>query len=112
MSGPKRGTWRIFYDPTPQRLADLSQFAMRQDAWLERHGSFVGRFLGNDALAQARAALTSFINTSPWATRTPASTPTARHGPCSTSSTGMLPKSNSSGAWKNRQGRSTWLRRW
>jgi len=44
------------YDPTPQRLADLSQFAMRQDAWLERNGSFLGRFLGSEALAEARAA--------------------------------------------------------
>jgi hypothetical protein len=56
MSGPKRGTWRFVYDPKPQRLADLSRFAARQDAWLERHGSFVGRFLGGEALARARAA--------------------------------------------------------
>jgi len=56
MSGPKRGTWHIVYDPTPTRLADLSRFAARQDAWLERHGSFVGRYLGNEALARARAA--------------------------------------------------------
>jgi hypothetical protein len=56
MSGPKRGTWHIVYDPTPTRLADLGQFAARQDAWLERHGSFIGRYLGNEALARARAA--------------------------------------------------------
>jgi len=56
MSGPKRGTWRFVYDPTPQRLADLGQFAMRQGTWLERNGSFVGRYLGNEALARARAA--------------------------------------------------------
>jgi len=56
MSGPKRGTWRFVYDPTPTRLADLAQFAARQDVWLEQHGSFVGRYLGNEALARARAA--------------------------------------------------------
>jgi hypothetical protein len=56
MSGPKRGTWRFVYDPTPQRLADLGQFAMRQDTWLERNGSFVGRYLGSEALARARVA--------------------------------------------------------
>jgi len=56
MSGPKRGTWHFVYDPTPTRLADLGQFAMRQDMWLERNGSFVGRYLGNGALARARAA--------------------------------------------------------
>ena len=56
MSGPKRGTWHFVYDPTPTRLADLSRFVARQDAWLERHGSFIGRYLGNEALARARAA--------------------------------------------------------
>jgi len=56
MSGPKRGIWRLYYDPTPARLADLSQYAMRQDAWLQRNGSFVGQFLGGEALACARAA--------------------------------------------------------
>jgi len=56
MSGPKRGTWRIFHDPTPTRLSDLSRFAARQDAWLERNGSFVERHLGGEALAEARAA--------------------------------------------------------
>jgi len=56
MSGPKRGTWHFVYDPTPTRLADLRGYIARQDAWLERHGSFIGRYLGNEALARARAA--------------------------------------------------------
>lgn len=56
MSGPKRGTWRIVYDPTPQRLADLSGFAGKLDVWLERHGRFLEAELGTDALAQAHAA--------------------------------------------------------
>jgi len=56
MSGPKRGTWHIVYDPTPTRLADLRRFAARQDVWLERHGSLVGHCLGNEALTRARAA--------------------------------------------------------
>ena len=57
MSGPKRGTWRFVYDdPTPTRLADLSRFAARQDAWLERHGEFLRRFLGSVALERAVAA--------------------------------------------------------
>lgn len=56
MSGPKRGTWHIPYDPTPARLDDLSEFAAKQHAWLERHGGFVRRFLGAQALAEARRA--------------------------------------------------------
>ena len=56
MSGPKRGTWRLVHDPTPTRLDDLSQYAARQDTWLERNGSFVARYLGSEALTQARAA--------------------------------------------------------
>jgi len=56
VSGPKRGTWYLTYDPTPTRLADLAQYAVRQDQWLDRHGSFVERWLGNEALTRARAA--------------------------------------------------------
>jgi hypothetical protein len=56
MSGPKRGYWRIRYDPTPTRLDDLSGFAAKQSAWLARNGSFIERFLGSEALAAARAA--------------------------------------------------------
>jgi len=56
MSGPKRGTWRIYHDPTPARLADLEEFAANQDAWLVRNGSFIERFLGREALAKARSA--------------------------------------------------------
>jgi hypothetical protein len=56
MSGPKRGTWRFVYDPTPTRLADLSQFAARQTAWLGQHGEFLRRFLGSVALERAVAA--------------------------------------------------------
>ncbi|KPJ77416.1 MAG: hypothetical protein AMK72_01035 [Planctomycetes bacterium SM23_25] len=56
MSGPKRGTWHIPYDPTPARLDDLSEFAARQRTWLERHGGLVERFLGTQALAEARRA--------------------------------------------------------
>jgi hypothetical protein len=56
MSGPKRGTWRIYYDPRPTRLADLEDFAASQDAWLARNGSFIERFLGREALAQAQSA--------------------------------------------------------
>jgi hypothetical protein len=56
MSGPKRGTWRIPYDPTPTRLDDLGHFAAKQEAWLKRHGAFLERHLGTQALAQARRA--------------------------------------------------------
>jgi len=56
VSGPKRGTWHIPYDPTPARLDDLSEFAARQRTWLERHGGLVERFLGTQALAEARRA--------------------------------------------------------
>jgi hypothetical protein len=53
MSGPKRGTWRIVYDPTPGRLADLERFVARQDAWLEKNGPFIRRFLGEESVARA-----------------------------------------------------------
>jgi len=56
MSGPKRGTWRIAYDPVPGRLADLSDFATKQEAWLERQGAFLERYLGRQALAEAEQA--------------------------------------------------------
>jgi len=56
MSGPKRGTWRIPYDPTPTRLDDLSHFAAKQEAWLERNGAFLERYLGPQALNEARGA--------------------------------------------------------
>ena len=56
MSGLKRGIWYIPYDPTPTRLADLEHFSTKQDAWLERHGPFVRRYLGKEAFATAQAA--------------------------------------------------------
>jgi len=56
MSGPKRGKWRIRYDPTPGRLADLGHFASKQEAWLERNGAFLERNLGAQALAEAQGA--------------------------------------------------------
>jgi hypothetical protein len=62
MSGPKRGTWRIYHDPTPARLADLEQFAANQDAWLARNGSFIERFLGREALERARSAYTRVLD--------------------------------------------------
>ncbi|UCD29389.1 MAG: hypothetical protein JSV03_02585, partial [Planctomycetota bacterium] len=56
MSGPKRGSWRFSYDPTPEQLDDLSHFAAKQDAWLRRNGGFIRRYLGNEALERAQAA--------------------------------------------------------
>ncbi len=56
MSGPKRGIWYVPYDPTPTRLADLRRFAAKQDAWLQRHGSFIAFYLGNATLEKARVA--------------------------------------------------------
>jgi len=56
MSGPKRGSWRFVYDPTPTRLADLSGFVAKQDAWLKQNGSFIQSYLGNEALITAQAA--------------------------------------------------------
>jgi hypothetical protein len=56
MSGPKRAVWRISYDPTPTRLDDLEQFVLKQDTWLERNGSFIKRYLGNEALSSALEA--------------------------------------------------------
>lgn len=56
MSGPKRGSWRIVYDPTPTRIADLSSFVAKQDVWLELNGSFIQSYLGNEALIAARDA--------------------------------------------------------
>lgn len=56
MSGPKRGVWYVPYDPTPARLADLKRFAAKQDVWLQRHGSFIKCYLGDEELSKARAA--------------------------------------------------------
>ncbi len=57
MSGPKEGVWQFVRpDPTMTRLDDLSAFAEKQRAWLDRSGGFIRRYLGEDALASARAA--------------------------------------------------------
>jgi len=56
MSGPKEAVWYFVYDPTPTRLADLEQFAAKQDAWLERNGSFIRRYLSNEVLTAALQA--------------------------------------------------------
>jgi len=56
MSGPKRGTWRIPYDPTAKRLDDLSHFATKLEAWIERNGSFLEHNLGTQALVEAQCA--------------------------------------------------------
>jgi hypothetical protein len=56
MSGPKEAVWYFAHDPTPTRLADLEHFAAKQDAWLERNGSFLRRYLGNEALTAAMDA--------------------------------------------------------
>lgn len=56
MSGPKRATYRFEHDPTPTRVADLEFFAAKQEAWLERHGQFIRRELGQHAFEEAKAA--------------------------------------------------------
>lgn len=56
MSGPKEAVWYFVHNPTPTRLADLEHFVAKQDAWLERNGSFIRRYLGNEALAAAMNA--------------------------------------------------------
>jgi len=56
MSGPKEAVWYFVYDPTPTRLADLEQFAAKQDVWLERNGSFIRRYLGSEVLTAALQA--------------------------------------------------------
>jgi len=56
MSGPKRGTWNIPYDPTPARLDDLESFTEKQDQWLHRHGRLIERYLGKEALFEALEA--------------------------------------------------------
>lgn len=56
MSGPKRGRYYIYYDPTPRRLADLRSFFGRLDRWLERNAGFLRRHLGEGAVAEAQEA--------------------------------------------------------
>jgi len=53
MSGPKEAVWYFVHDPTPTRLDDLEHFASKQDTWLEKHGSFIKRYLGDKAFAAA-----------------------------------------------------------
>lgn len=57
MSGPKRATWSFSYDPTPTRIQDLESFAATQEAWLNRNGGFIRRYLGEEALTAASNAL-------------------------------------------------------
>ena len=57
MSGPKRGYYRIQYDATSTRLADLERFSEKQERWLESHGEFLGRHLGQEGLEEAQLAV-------------------------------------------------------
>jgi len=56
MSGPKRGRWRVRYDPTPRRVADLRSHAAKLDVWLQQHDRSIADALGEEALCQAHAA--------------------------------------------------------
>lgn len=56
MSGPKRGKWTYFYDPTPQRLADLDRFAARLRDVLAQEGEFLARYCSEDAMARLHSA--------------------------------------------------------
>jgi len=57
MSGPKRAQWYFVHDPIPTRLADLSAFSGKLDAWLGRHSAFIKQNLGEAAVARAVAAI-------------------------------------------------------
>lgn len=56
MSGPKRGSYYIWHDPTPRRLADLGRFCGQLDQWVERNGGFLRRHLGEEGLNEASQA--------------------------------------------------------
>jgi hypothetical protein len=57
MSGPKRATWSFTYDPTSRRIQDLEFYAATQEDWLQRHGEFIRRYLGEEAWTAALNAL-------------------------------------------------------
>lgn len=56
MSGLKRGRMEVVYDPTPDRLADLESYATKLDVWLQRNGSFIRRYAGEESYQAAEEA--------------------------------------------------------